>query len=312
MARKPRIHYPGALYHVILRGNAHQDIFFDDEDRYRFYLLLQECMERYGHRIHAFCLMTNHVHMALQSGEVRLSRLMQNLSFRYTRWINWRQKRSGHLFQGRFKAVLVDADTYLLELVRYIHLNPIRAGIASNPGEYPWSSHKAYCGMEIIPWLTTEWVLSQFSEKKRQAINAYRNFLMDGIKEGHRAEFHRGNGEDSRVFGNDTFIEKVLGQSQQKLKRTLTLENLIDHVCRRYQLNKSLLKKRGKDRLMSEVRGVIAWFLLETGCGTLTELSKKTKRDISSLSSAARRLQQRAKSDRSLASTMKELLETIG
>ena len=167
MARKPRIHYPGALYHVILRGNAHQDIFFDDEDRYRFYLLLQEGMERYGHRIHAFCLMTNHAHMALQSGEVPLSRLMQNLSFRYTRWINWRFKRSGHLFQGRYRGILIERDSYLVPLSRYIHLNPVRAGIVAKPEEYTWSSYPGYLNEKKgHEWVECSWVLSQFAGKK--------------------------------------------------------------------------------------------------------------------------------------------------
>ena len=107
MARKQRVHYPAALYHVIIRGNARQEIFFDDVDRSRFYLLIQEGLERYEHRIHAFCLMTNHIHLAIQVGDMPLSRIMQNISFRYTQWINWWYKRSGHLFQGRFKAVLV-------------------------------------------------------------------------------------------------------------------------------------------------------------------------------------------------------------
>ena len=163
MARKPRLLYPGALYHAILRGNNGQTIFFDHKDRTRFCLLLQEGIERFGHRIHAFCLMTNHVHLAIQMGGIPLSRIMQNLSFRYTRWANWRQKRSGHLFQGRYKAVLVDADSYLEELTRYIHLNPVRAGIVKEPEDYPWSGHRAYLGLEMIPWLTTDWVLSQFS-----------------------------------------------------------------------------------------------------------------------------------------------------
>ena len=165
MARKPRVYYPGALYHVTLRGNAGQAIFFDNRDRTRFYLLLQEGIERFRHRIHAFCLMSNHVHLAIQVGDIPLSRIMQNLSFRYTRWINWRQNRSGHLFQGRYKAVLVDADAYLLELTRYIHLNPVRAGIVKEPEDSPWSSHRAYLGREVISWLTTDWVLSQFSKR---------------------------------------------------------------------------------------------------------------------------------------------------
>jgi len=98
MARKPRVHYPTALYHVILRGNGGQEIFLSQEDRFRFYLLLQEGVERYGHRIHAFCLMTNHIHLAIQVGDIALARIIQNISFRYTRWVNWRQSRTGHLF----------------------------------------------------------------------------------------------------------------------------------------------------------------------------------------------------------------------
>ena len=158
MARKPRVHCPGALYHVMLRGNGGQEIFFSQEDRFRFYLLVQEDIERYGHKVHAFCLMTTHVHLAIQVGEIGLPRIIQNLAFRYTRWGNWRQSRTGHLFQGRYKAVLVDADTYLLELTRYIHLNPVRSGIVRIPEDYPWSGHRAYLGLETIPWLTTEWV----------------------------------------------------------------------------------------------------------------------------------------------------------
>jgi REP element-mobilizing transposase RayT len=153
MARKPRVHCPGALYHVILRGNAGQTIFFDDRDRARFYLLLQEGTERFRHRIHAFCLMSNHVHLAIQVADLPLSRIIQNLSFRYTKWVNWRQSRSGHLFQGRYKAVLVDADAYLLELTRYIHLNPVEAGLVKEPEEH-MGSHRAYLGLGDS-WLTT-------------------------------------------------------------------------------------------------------------------------------------------------------------
>ena len=144
MARKPRIHLPDGLYHVIFRGNGGQDVFLTDADYRRFYLLLQEGTFRFGYRVHAFCLMTNHIHLALQVGEIPLSRSMQNLSFRYTRWLNWREQRTGHLFQGRYKAVLVDGDSYLLELVRYIHLNPVRAGMVTGripmerPPGLPW------------------------------------------------------------------------------------------------------------------------------------------------------------------------------
>jgi len=212
MARKPRVHYPGALYHAILRGNSGQTIFFDDNDRTRFYLLIQEGVERFGHRIHAFCLMTSHVQLAIQIADISLSRILQNLSFRYTRWVNWRQGKTGHLFQGRYKAVLIDADTYLQGLTRYIHLNPVRAGMVRDPEKYSWSGHRAYLGLETIPWLTTDWVLSQFSKRLSVARRTYMRFIEEGKGGGHQEEYHRGSDTDSRILGDDTFIGRVLDE----------------------------------------------------------------------------------------------------
>ena len=138
MARKPRIHYPGACYHVMLRGNGGQDIFKDDTGHTRFLLLLQENVERFSCRIHAFCLRSNHIHLAIQVSDISLSRIMQNICSRYTRNFNRKHGVTGHLFQGRFKALLLDADNYLLELVRYIHLNPVRAAMVELPENHPW------------------------------------------------------------------------------------------------------------------------------------------------------------------------------
>ena len=163
MARKPRIHLDGALYHVMLRGNGGQSIFLVDDDRDAFEALVAEGVSRFGHRIHAFCWMGNHVHLAIQVADTPLSKIMQNIAFRYTRFINRRAQRIGHLFQGRFKALLVDADSYLLELVRYIHLNPVRAKLVADPADYRWSGHLAYLGKTHKEWLTTDWVLSQFA-----------------------------------------------------------------------------------------------------------------------------------------------------
>ncbi len=171
MPRKLLIHFPGAVYHVILRGNAGQEVFFDDADRSLFSLLLQEVTARFGYRIHGFCLMTNHIHLTIQVDEVPLSRIMQNLGFRYTQFINRRHNRKGHLFQGRYKALLIDVDSYLIELVRYLHLNPVRAGMVEYPETYPWSSHQAYPGRQSIFWLTTRWVLSQISNLPREALS---------------------------------------------------------------------------------------------------------------------------------------------
>ena len=150
MARRNRYHLPSATYHVMLRGNAGDQIFDVDQDRCKMSFLIQEGVERYGHKLLAYCFMTNHVHLAIQVGQISLSRIMQNLSFRYTRHINRRRKRIGHLFQGRFKSIMVDSERYLKELVRYIHLNPVRAGIVKLPNQYQWSSHNVYLGNDPL------------------------------------------------------------------------------------------------------------------------------------------------------------------
>lgn len=177
------------------------DIFSDNEDRYRVYFFVQEGVERFGHRVLVFCLMTNHVHMAIQVGEVSLSRIMQNLTFRYTRWENWRLNRSGHLFQGRYKSVLIDADSYLLELTAYIHLNPVRAAMVDKLDAYPWSSHRAYLGKELIPWLNTDYVLANFSPIISKARQQFVKFVADRSSDGHQEEFYGKGSVDNRVMG---------------------------------------------------------------------------------------------------------------
>jgi len=309
MARKLRVHSPGALYHVILRGNDGQRIFFDDKDRTRFYFLLQEGVERFGHRIHAFCLMGNHVHVVIQVSEVSLSRILQNLSFRYTRWVNWRQGRSGHLFQGRYKAVLVDADVYLLELTRYIHLNPVRAGMVKEPEDYRWSGHRAYLGLETIPWLTTDQVLSQFSGRVSSARKAYERFVGEGKGEKHKEEYYRGSAADGRILGDDVFVDRILGEKQTVMRPKVTLAGVMKAVCRKYSIKEAELRGSARGRRLSEVRGMAAWLILELGVSTLGELGPVTGRDVTTLSSAAKRLQIRAKEDLELAGRMKDLLE---
>lgn len=313
MARKPRIHYPGAVYHVILRGNGGQDIFFTQADRARFYFLLQEGVEKYGHRIHAFCLMTNHVHLAIQVGEVPLSRIMQNVGLRYTSYLNHRKKRTGHVFQGRYKALLIDADSYLLELVRYIHCNPVRAGLVQTPDQYPLSSHRVYLGLEAIPWLTTEWVLSQFAKPEKKARALYSNFILDGIHETHRVDFHRGSFE-GRILGDDSFSEKSLARAEEKFQCRLSMEQIAAAVSAGYGIEPEMLAEPGKRQPAAIGRAIVAYLVQEAEKLTLTELSDYVRRDIAALSRAAERLRARLKSDSALAiriATIRQQLEQI-
>jgi putative transposase len=303
MARKPRIHYPGAVYHVILRGNGGQNIFFTDSDRTRFFLLLQEGVERYGHRIHAYCLMSNHIHLAIQVADTPLSRIMQNLIFRYTRYINAQQKRTGHLFQGRYKALLIDADAYLLELVRYIHLNPVRASIVKTPKDYPWTSHHAYLGEKNIGWLTTEWVLAQFSANIKKSCRLYNDFINDGLSEGHREEFHSGQ-TDGRIVGEERFAKEALARTEEKYTHPISIEQVIKTVSECYGLNPRELALPDRRRKAAEARAMAACFIQEMEHLTLVELGRQFKRGISGLSQGAGRLNHRLAEDKELAAKM--------
>jgi len=299
MARKKRLHYPGACYHVILRGNAGNDIFFEEQDRSRFFFLLQQGKEKFKHRIHAYCLMTNHVHLVIQVGEIPLSRILQNISFRYTRFINHRKKQIGHLFQGRYKALLLDVDTYLLELVRYIHNNPVRAGMVKSPEEYPWSSHSAYMGNISVPWLTTDWVLAQFSSTKKKAVELFGQFVLKGMTENPRKEFYRGESE-GQIIGDDRFAEKVLAQASREIRKKTSLDQVVQVVCENFGTSQSKLCSKSRQKRISEPRAILALLVRDIDDLQLTALSRKLNRDLSGLSQAASRLDQKLKSDKEL------------
>jgi putative transposase len=305
MARKPRIHYPGALYHVILRGNAGEPIFFEERDRHRLYLILQYAVERFDCRIHGFCFMTNHIHIVMQAGEIQLSRIMQNISLRYTKWINFTRSRTGHLFQGRYKALLLDAEEYLLELVRYVHLNPVRAGIVALPEEHPWSGHHAYLGTITLSWLTTDWVLSQFSGNIKKAREGYRSFVSNGLKEKRRTEFHSGNNE-GRILGDDTFAEHVFAEADQQWSRGYTLPEVINSVCRAYGITEKQLKAPGKVRPFTEARALAAVLVRESRDLSLTELGRAVNREIAPLARAAQLLTEQSAGDARLKSLIEE------
>lgn len=290
MARKPRLHLPGGIYHAMLRGNAGQSIFFSDEDRYRLYLLLQEGIARFNYRMHGFCLMDNHLHLAIQVTDIPLSKIMQNLAFRYTQWINKRERRTGHLFQGRYKAILVEKDNYLLELVRYLHLNPVRAGLVTQPEDYPWSGHLAYLGQEVLPWLTTQWVLSQFNREQEPARRGYQQFVHEGIGLGHEPRFHQGNAMDRRILGEDGFAERLLKQGHAETAKPPSLEAIIDAVLTRYQLSADQLQAPGSDRHTAQARALIALVVQRTGAATLTALGQRLNRDVATLSTGSKRL----------------------
>ena len=183
MSRPVRIEFPDALYHVTARGDRREAIFDDDGDRQMFLATLEQVVNRFNWVCHAWCLMDNHYHLLIQTPDGNLSKGMRQLNGVYTQASNRRHRRVGHLFQGRFKAILVDGDAYLLELTRYVVLNPVRASMVGDPADWPWSSYRASAGLEpAAPWLAVDGLLAQFAEQRGRAQARYAQFVAEGIK----------------------------------------------------------------------------------------------------------------------------------
>jgi REP element-mobilizing transposase RayT len=215
MGRPLRIEYPGAFYHITSRGNERKAIFQDKKDYERFKGYLESATERYGARIHCFCFMSNHYHLLLETPRGNLHQILHQLNTSYTNYFNVRAKRVGHLFQGRYRAILVDKDAYALELSRYIHLNPVRAHVVQEPSAYQWSSFKDYIGeRKDWEWLCTEWILGQMSSNERRARGNYRKFVEEGIGKTLQDPLHNVIG--STVLGSEKFVEWVRDKWIQK------------------------------------------------------------------------------------------------
>jgi len=185
MARPLRIEFPGAVYHVISRGNGRQTIFRDNWDRERFLSVFALVVERYNFICHAYCLMSNHFHLLLETPDGNISQGMRQLNSQYSQGFNRRHETVGHVVQGRYRSVLVEKESYLLELCRYVVLNPVRAGLVENPFQWKWSSYRATTAIstaEVPDFLSVDWILSLFSAKdRRKAISAYRRFVRAGL-----------------------------------------------------------------------------------------------------------------------------------
>ena len=205
MSRPLRIELAGGLYHLTSRGDRHEAIYRDDQDRTQWLATFGEVCRRFNWRCHTYCEMTNHYHVVLETPDANLSRGMRQLNGVYTQATNRRHGLVGHLFQGRFNAILVERDAYLLELARYVVLNPVRAGMVQDARDWPWSSYRAMVGQEPAPaWLETDWLLGLFGEERSGAQAAYAAFVRQGIGQPGIWE-----GLRHQVFlGSEAFVER--------------------------------------------------------------------------------------------------------
>lgn len=205
MSRPLRLEFVGALYHVTSRGDRQQVIYCDDTDRLVWLEILARVCSRFNFTIHGFCQMTNHYHMLVETADANLSSGMRQLNANYSQYFNRRHGLVGHLFQGRYKAILVQKESHLREVARYVVLNPVRAGMVASPADWRWSSYYLMVQPELTPdWLDSEWILAQFADNRQDAIQAYQRFVEAGVGASNPVK----NARHQLLLGDDEFVAK--------------------------------------------------------------------------------------------------------
>jgi REP element-mobilizing transposase RayT len=287
MPRQPRIHAAGAFYHVTLRGNHRQDIFFTPGDRELLEQISSEVIQRLQARIHAYCWMTNHVHLLVQVGDIPLGRVMLRIASRYARTVQSRFHTTEHLFERRYHALLIDVDEYLLEVLRYVHLNPVRARVVKTPDEYCWSSHLDYLGRRIQPWVTTDFILRMFHPQHELALTAYRRFIELSLHEPADAAEALPNAGLPTAPGSDPRTETQPSIPWMPKPRT-SLSELIEEACEQFKVTPDALRSVSRRRQLTRVRAWIAQRAISLGIASLSEVARTFGRGEASLRESVR------------------------
>jgi REP element-mobilizing transposase RayT len=293
VARQPRLEFENALYHVIVRGLERRSIFRDDEDRQAYLDRLADLPARHGVRISAFCLMSNHVHLAVQTGRAPLSRVMGQLQTAYAVSFNRRHDRVGPVFQGRYRALLVERDTHLLALVRYVHLNPVRAGLVSRPEDFPWSSHPLYL-KGGARWLASDEVLGMLGSSKATARRAFERFVNGSSA----SEYDPDGATADSVLGGERFVRRSLRSAGREdlWLRSLRLESVAQEVAAREGVEPAAMAGPGRARALSRARTLCALVARDLASIPVARTARFFRRDPSTVSRDLSRM------DRELAS----------
>ena len=281
MTRPLRLQFPGAIYHITSRGNARENIYLDKEDRETFLSILADTVARHNWLCHAYCLMDNHYHLLIETLDPTLSLGMRQLNGVYTQTFNRSHDRVGHIFQGRYKSILVEMDSHLLELCRYIVLNPAKAGMAKTPEQWEWSSYRATVGASKTPdFLSTDWILQQFSRNKAKARGRYADFVRDGMNNKLESPWQKLKGQ---IFGSSRFIammqEKV---GEKKEIGEIPREQRYPDRPSLHEIFKTVENKQDRNRKMTAAHRDYGY--------TLKEIAEAVGVHYATVSRAARRI----------------------
>lgn len=286
MPRQARLDAPGVLHHVMARGIERRRIFRDDLDLEDFVRRFSTVASSRDLMAYAWSLVPNHFHLLVRTGKTSLSQNMRSLMSGYAGYFNRRHNRHGHVFQNRFKSIVCEEELYLLELVRYLHLNPLRAGVVKNIQEldcYPYCGHSALLGRISRPWQETEDVLGRFSDLRGEAMAAYREFVLAGVNQGRRPELMGGGllrsqggwvrvsalrrgreayRSDERILGSSSFVESILREAEtqgQGRNKQVDLSTLVRRISQDMAISQESLRGGGRSAVVSRARAVVSY-----------------------------------------------------
>jgi putative transposase len=286
MARPHRIEIAGALYHILVRGNQRQDIFLEDQDRREYLKRLERYKKEQDFFLYAYVLMKNHIHLLIGTPAANLSKIMQGINLTYTQYFNKKYGTVGHLFQGRYKSFLCDREGYLLSLVRYIHLNPVRAKQVKDPEEYPWSSHIQYL-TEASGLADPERVLCYFSSRAKSARKQYKDFISEKMGAGRDESLY--SVVHQQILGDDRFVEEV-GRKMGKLEKPLrkpSFQEILKAVEKATGVSAQEILSRARKKEVLTARELLVGACKEYGY-RLVDLQPRLRRDLSVLSRLAK------------------------
>lgn len=281
MARIPRLHVSGGFYHVTLRGNHRQPIFFRPADYELLGQIVAEATEAECARVHAYCWMTNHLHLLLQVSDVPLGRIMLRVAARYARTVQMRLSTTGHLFERRYHATLIDVDRYLLTVLRYIHMNPVEAGLVRSPSAYHHSSHLDYLGHRHCPWIRTEFAMKLLSEDPQDARKRYAALMSEAAVKLYGLEIAP-HPDHPQILGDDAFASRVIGSRWQPRIRK-SLDDLVRECEWRFGVTQELLASATKAPCVSIARAWLAHEAVNGRIATVSVVARRLNRSESSI-----------------------------